>query len=370
MRALLLTAALMGQPALAGEIWVTNEKDNTISVIDVDTLEVTRTIPVGERPRGEVITNAWIGLLQTLEGSDLDKVVVNLTDVSDDEEGRAVKGFFLSLSLLFGGLAFQAGRFHRAASEGHVIGVEPFALEQTRLTLTGNGSKLYQLLSPDGYSFHPVFEAIFREGLRGAPAGSHEDEENPAEHEENPADHISLVMDGVYKDNGAELAKATVALGLVSRDAGAGTPPILPVPDFIGEDLPGVEGGPLAPAGAFYAAFARDDRSFQSSREAPPELSAFLDAMGQALPRGRNLGHTVVPGLTNDWSTWIKNDLYPGAAPLVRDRLGEVVDRKSFDIEVVQDRPEPGDGEYPMLEPLFITEVAALLQRIREEYAH
>ena len=52
MRALLLTAALMGQPALAGEIWVTNEKDNTISVIDVDTLEVTRTIPVGERPRG------------------------------------------------------------------------------------------------------------------------------------------------------------------------------------------------------------------------------------------------------------------------------------------------------------------------------
>lgn len=46
--ALLLTAL----PAGAAEIWVTNEKDNTISVIDVDTLEVTRTIPTGERPRG------------------------------------------------------------------------------------------------------------------------------------------------------------------------------------------------------------------------------------------------------------------------------------------------------------------------------
>jgi len=39
-------------PAQAGEIWVTNEKDNTISVIDVDTLAVTRTLETGERPRG------------------------------------------------------------------------------------------------------------------------------------------------------------------------------------------------------------------------------------------------------------------------------------------------------------------------------
>ena len=337
--------------------------DRVEGVLGKGELGATKSVLVGERPRGEVITNAWIGLLQALEGSNLDKVVVNLTNSSDDEEGRAIQGFFLSLSLLFGGLAFQAGRYHRAASEGHVVGVEPFALERTRLTLTGNGSKLYRLLSPDGYSFHPVFEAVFREGLRGAPAGGDGASEDPAE-------HTSLVMDGVYSDGGAELAKATVALGLVSGDAGTGTPPVLPVPDFIGEDLPGVEGGPLAPAGPFYAAFARDDRSFQSPRQAPPELSAFLDAMGREMPRGKNGGHTVVPGLSNDWSSWVKTDLYPDAAPLVRDRLGEVVGGRSFDVEVVQDRPRPGDGEYPMLEPLFVTEVAALLQRIREEYAH
>ena len=45
-------ATLLAAPALADEIWVTNEKDDTISVIDIDTLEVVRTIPTGERPRG------------------------------------------------------------------------------------------------------------------------------------------------------------------------------------------------------------------------------------------------------------------------------------------------------------------------------
>ena len=44
--------ALLASPAAADEIWITNEKDDSISVIDVTTLEVTRTIPTGERPRG------------------------------------------------------------------------------------------------------------------------------------------------------------------------------------------------------------------------------------------------------------------------------------------------------------------------------
>lgn len=53
MRSIALAAALLAAlPATASEIWVTNEKDNTISVIDIATLEVTRTIPTGERPRG------------------------------------------------------------------------------------------------------------------------------------------------------------------------------------------------------------------------------------------------------------------------------------------------------------------------------
>ena len=39
-------------PAAADEIWITNERDDTVSVIDVATLEVIQTYPTGERPRG------------------------------------------------------------------------------------------------------------------------------------------------------------------------------------------------------------------------------------------------------------------------------------------------------------------------------
>ncbi|WP_299922325.1 YVTN family beta-propeller repeat protein [uncultured Pelagimonas sp.] len=47
-----LAALLLSTTATADEIWVTNEKDDTISVIDLETLEVTRTLETGERPRG------------------------------------------------------------------------------------------------------------------------------------------------------------------------------------------------------------------------------------------------------------------------------------------------------------------------------
>ena len=53
MKSLSILAALtLSTTAVADEIWVTNEKDDTVSVIDIETLEVVRTIEVGERPRG------------------------------------------------------------------------------------------------------------------------------------------------------------------------------------------------------------------------------------------------------------------------------------------------------------------------------
>src|ERR1700751_2845195 len=42
--------------ARAETIYVTNEKGNTVSVIDGQSLEVVKTIPVGERPRGFVMS--------------------------------------------------------------------------------------------------------------------------------------------------------------------------------------------------------------------------------------------------------------------------------------------------------------------------
>ena len=42
---------------LAYTAFVTNEKDNSVSVIDTEKLEVIKTFPVGQRPRGIIMSN-------------------------------------------------------------------------------------------------------------------------------------------------------------------------------------------------------------------------------------------------------------------------------------------------------------------------
>ena len=49
-----LALILAASSADAATAWVSNERDNTISVIDVATLELVDTIRVGQRPRGSL----------------------------------------------------------------------------------------------------------------------------------------------------------------------------------------------------------------------------------------------------------------------------------------------------------------------------
>ena len=72
--ALMTCLCVIATPVYADEIWVSNEKDDTISVIDVETLEVVRTIEVGERPRG--ITFAQDHSVLYLCASDSDTIQV------------------------------------------------------------------------------------------------------------------------------------------------------------------------------------------------------------------------------------------------------------------------------------------------------
>ncbi|MGH7042631.1 MAG: PQQ-dependent catabolism-associated beta-propeller protein [Acetobacteraceae bacterium] len=52
-----LVGALLGAvPAMAATAYVSNEKDNTVSVIDLTTMKAVRTVPVGQRPRGLALT--------------------------------------------------------------------------------------------------------------------------------------------------------------------------------------------------------------------------------------------------------------------------------------------------------------------------
>lgn len=71
--AAVVTAVLAG-PALGQTVFVSNEKDNTLSVIDAGTLQVTKTIKVGRRPRG--ITLNADGSLLYICASDDDTVQV------------------------------------------------------------------------------------------------------------------------------------------------------------------------------------------------------------------------------------------------------------------------------------------------------
>lgn len=52
----LATLLTLAHPAQAGLAYVSNEKDNTLSVIDTDSMTVVDTVPVGQRPRGILLS--------------------------------------------------------------------------------------------------------------------------------------------------------------------------------------------------------------------------------------------------------------------------------------------------------------------------
>jgi len=66
--------------ALAYTVYVSNEKDNSISVIDSATLEVKHTIPVGQRPRGIMLTKDGKSLLVCASDDDTVQILELATE--------------------------------------------------------------------------------------------------------------------------------------------------------------------------------------------------------------------------------------------------------------------------------------------------
>ena len=54
--AAIVALPFLGQAAWANKVYVSNEKDNTVTVVDSATMEVVKTIEVGQRPRGITIS--------------------------------------------------------------------------------------------------------------------------------------------------------------------------------------------------------------------------------------------------------------------------------------------------------------------------
>ena len=83
LKTLLLVLPFCATPLMADEMWISNEKDDTISVIDIETLEVVRTIEVGQRPRGLTFSRDYSVLYLCASDSDTVQVI-------DPETGRVL----------------------------------------------------------------------------------------------------------------------------------------------------------------------------------------------------------------------------------------------------------------------------------------
>ena len=304
------------------------------------------------------LLNVWVGLLQSIEYADpsgraLTAVTSALAEAArgDDPEARAVRGFFLTTTVLFGGLAYATGRLLRMASDGE-LGGAAFPLNSVRVALTGNGSKLINLLSSDRWPFDRVFRDLFRRGLVGTSAGG--------DGQPHPAESVRIEFDGVYTLDGVPAPKATVALGLLD----GGIDPAereVPTANVALEDVSGVgDDGSLI---AFYGRMAREPGAFMPGRTAPPQLAAFLDTLAESLPNGHNGKRMVIPGVGPDWHEPLKTETFADATGVLLDRLAE----NAGDLPAGAGTAA-GAAYVPALEPVLIAEIAALLDQIREDH--
>lgn len=289
----------------------------------------------------------WFAMLQALEdrGKGLEELVVDLRiDEGSPERRRAVEGFFLSATLLFSGLAYFSGYVTRKVAEASLGGADALRGEPLRIEMTGNGSKLYRLLSGGGVEFHPVFVDLFLAGMRQADA----DLALP-----------NVSFGGLYKHNSEEAPKVTVALGLLeTTEEQSHIPLYAGLGEEMGEDQP-------ATARAYYERIEANRAGFRFSDEPPTLLRRFLDALDDRMPHGLNGGARIIP-LARGSETWAEDLLDQLYAQKAR---GHVQERVVETSKMVKDLGGVEAGKEPALEPLFIAELAGLLDAIREVYA-
>src|SRR5262249_28356293 len=91
--ALILTGGLLVPQATAYTAYVSNEKGNSITIVDLDKMAVTGTVPVGARPRGITLSHDKKQLFictsdaDHIEVLDLDSLkVVNILPSGPDPE--------------------------------------------------------------------------------------------------------------------------------------------------------------------------------------------------------------------------------------------------------------------------------------------
>jgi hypothetical protein len=309
-----------------------------------------------EEGNREQVANAWVGLLQSVESMDGSgermMEIMNRLRSKAYEEGAvadAVRGFFLSVTLLYGSLAYFAGRLLRASAEGRFERGQAFPLTGVTLALTGNGSKLYSVLTMEEASFARVFQDLFEFGL-GRP--------------ESVQGRIKF--NGIHHYENKPAPKVTVALGLLTGSTGDDVSDI-PVANIAGEEDYVSENGKTTTFESslvqIYRHIRQNESRFVPPSAAPPNLVSFLDQLAELLPSGRNGQFEVIPKVGKHWHVQLKGDFYKGSLEVIRDRL--IQNARAIDADMAEHQEE----YLPALEPLFIAEIIGLLDQIRERYS-
>ena len=120
----LVFVRLAGPIAAADTIYVSNEKDNTITVVDGDSLTAVKTIPVGQRPRGIVLSSDQKSLYICASDSDhievldlaSEKVVRTLPSGTDPDSSRSTRRASCSTSPTRTTVWSPSSTSHRATS--------------------------------------------------------------------------------------------------------------------------------------------------------------------------------------------------------------------------------------------------------------
>lgn len=346
-----------------------------------------------------VIETVWVGILENIERRDdgaqilhdvLSLLRTKSDAVPDEETERAVRGFFLSIVLLFSGLAFYAGTLLRAASRSLIDPDErAFTLNFVDLILTGNGGKLYRMIDHDTATFDRVIRAMTQAGIAARPEqvserGNGEETESRAsddalastrppgpttnETSDDRDPEPEIKFSGIYRNGGHAAPKSTVALGLLTNPefGASGIDAAIPVANVVGEAGYSMDDDEVVFHGDvvdYYEHAATNRRHFTVPDQAPPYLTLFLDALNDVLPKGQNQGLSIVPGIGPDWNEPLKGELYHRSRRAIMTRVA----KNASDLQ--QRLQRMTKDSVPALESLFVIELAALLDTIRDTYS-
>ncbi len=286
----------------------------------------------------EALRCVWFGFLGSLMAGQ-----GGLRTVADElrrrPDSRPVDGFFITASVLFGGLAYFGGLMdrerHRLDDAGAGRG------QNTRsLSLIGNGARYVGLLEGSAAeSWTAMLKQLFATGAGLSP--------------------MRVQCEGLQSS-----PKAAIALGLLlpGRSAPTAARAVYSAMDSGGFALP--SGAAPKDLVSFYQKFLDDMEDVSWTYKADSPFAAFLTALDSAMPRGQIAGEAMIPGLLGQtaWATGLvaQANQHGLLAANVRKRMKENADRYREDLHK--------SVEGVSLEPLFITELAGLLTYVSTTY--